>query len=180
MSQFLVIKSSNDILPSQIDFVINFISSLGNNIHFFDLNEYSLHNVINNNESPLVYTHIYIMAHGNDEVFSNNDSITHTWLDLAKLINDSGNFHDDTILILKACDGGNINVAKTIFQNCDKIKYIYGLNGEQQNFDVFFSSILFIYYIFWKEKTVEKSTELSNKASELNAVCFDRDNFELN
>lgn len=177
-SQFLIIKATNDVLPSQIDFLYNFFLSLGSIVHIADLSEYDLKTGLNLNPNPLVYTHIYLMAHGNEELFSDNSHIEYLWSDLAIAIENSDNFSDDTILIIKACDGGNYNVAKTIFKNCDKIKYIFGLDGEQKNFDVFFSSVLLVYYMFWKEKTIQESTTLTSKATEIEALCFDRDSFK--
>ena len=70
-------------------------------------------------------------------------------------------------------------MANTIFQNCPKIKYIFGASDIQQNFDLFFNSILFLYYVFWKEKDLIKSTELVNKATDFNMVCFNRDGGSL-
>ena len=50
--------------------------------------------------------------------------------------------------------------------------------GEVQNFDMFVSSMLLLYYILWKNKSIESSVSLSNSATELNAVIFNRDSFK--
>ncbi len=127
----------------------------------------------------MVYSFVIVLGHGNDEMFSDNSNVEYTWLELANCINNSDNFDENSTLILKACDGGNKEVANTIFQNCSRIKYIFGANGIQENFDLFFNSILFLYYIFWKEKDSIKATELVNKATDFDMVCFNRDGGSL-
>jgi hypothetical protein len=176
-SQFLIIKATNDILESQIDFILNFINTLCTNVYFADLKEISLKEAINSEEHLLVHTHVFIIAHGSNEIFTDNSNIEHSWEELSKLINGSQNFSDNVMLIIQACNGGSATVANTVFKNCDKIKHIFGPDGVQLNYDVFFSSIFFLYYVFWKQKSIRDSTSLSNRATELNAKYFDRANF---
>jgi hypothetical protein len=177
MPHFLIIKATDDVTESQLCFLIGYIESLGNSLDFFDLNDSSLENIINNEESIFAYRYIYIISHGNDEFFGDDSGSTYSWSELSELIEGSKNFVKDTTLIIKSCYGGNYNVAKSIFEHCNKIKYIYGIDDEIQNFDMFVSSMLLLYYVFWKNKSIQNSVVLSNSATELNTIVFDRDNF---
>ncbi|MAB49229.1 MAG: hypothetical protein CMC05_11425 [Flavobacteriaceae bacterium] len=178
MSHFLIIKATEDVTESQLCFLVGYIESLGNSLDLFDLDDSLLKDIINNSESTFLYDYIYIISHGNDEFFGDDNGSTHSWFELSQLIEKSKNFAKDTTLIIKSCYGGNSNVAKSIFENCNKIKYVFGIDGEVQNFDMFVSSMLLLYYILWKNKSIESSVSLSNSATELNAVIFNRDSFK--
>lgn len=127
------------------------------------------------------FDYIYLSAHGCAELFASEDKMVYVnWDDFAAMLCNYGCMNDDCILMLSCCRGGLMQVAYSLFYNCNHISYVLGPRQSLTSADMHICFGIFLYNMEIRNTDPVVACERIKAATDQRFSCYDRQEEEIN